>query len=679
MTENLEILKAKYAALAGPSVGSREPPTPESNQGAKDPDLNMESFLHFFSTARIRTEIVAQTSEKSCGRDGIHMRLLKAFLDTDFLPLLGNLFALCARTGHTPSMWNRSDIHLLSKDPSKRRDANNLRPITIICMFRKVFERLLLQTFDESGWAKLHPAQAGFRGGYSVLTNAAVVHHMLSTQLRTTAVFLDLRSAFDMVSHEKLRQTLAGRGCPSPIRKLISALMFEDVWSQLLVNDATSPPFPRTRGVLQGSPLSPALFNLFIDDLLWVLNATATGLPHCLFYADDGVILTTSIADAQRLLDVAAAWVGQALLDFNVKKCAVISTEGGVLVLQGQTVPAVATYQYLGFPITIRGIDFAAHLTSRLGAAIRRSDFLTLRSDSWGVANRLRVYNRHLAPMFEFGAPLVESWRQSSRQARQEFAAAFASWRKLLAWVNGGSKSCARVTANLLGLTSPQKRFQLLKTQYQLVIQELARDNPLQGIIRKRNAFARTLSHDQTFDAFREGAAPEPDLPTQLQTYLRNARREIIAKEAQRAKLTRIIPLESRRVPGLFLADITLAAPVDAQGLLLSYRRNRFGMRKKCPCGRPYLRTHEICSHLPHPIRLSKAERAEKARMFAHLDPGDAKVTDLDYLLNKGRLDEVITILSAISVKLGEAYRHAQLELAELPQIDLPSEIDVIL
>ena len=109
--------------------------------------------------------------------------------------------------------------------------------------------------------------------------------------------------------------------------------MFCDMWSQLLVNDAISPPFPRTRGVLQGSPLSPALFNIFINSLLDILNTQAADLPDCLFYTDNRVILTTSLGDAQRLLDLAEGWVRKADLDFNVKKCAVISTECRVLTL----------------------------------------------------------------------------------------------------------------------------------------------------------------------------------------------------------------------------------------------------------------------------------------------------------------------------------------------------------
>jgi len=94
--------------------------------------------------------------------------------------------------------------------------------------------------------------------------------------------------------------------------------------------------------------------------------------------------------------------------------------------------------------------------------------------------------------------------------------------------------------------------------------------------------------------------------------------------------------------------------------MLFAYRRNAFGQKKKCPCGQPYLRTHEICSYLPHPVPLSLDDRRAKDKMFSHLEPQDRKVTDLDYLLNVGRLDEATKMLTAISTKLGEAYHKEQ-------------------
>lgn len=51
--------------------------------------------------------------------------------------------------------------------------------------------------------------------------------------------------------------------------------------------------------------------------------------------------------------------------------------------------------------------------------------------------------------------------------------------------------------------------------------------------------------------------------------------------------------------------------------------------------------------------------------MFSHLQLNDFKITDIDYLLNKGRLKEATRILAAISAKLDKAYHQEQLLLAE--------------
>jgi hypothetical protein len=70
--------------------------------------------------------------------------------------------------------------------------------------------------------------------------------------------------------------------------------MFVHLRSRILINGQVTAWFGRSCGVLQGSPLSPWLFNLFIDDLLYLVNAGTTGPPICLFYADGGVIIVNS-------------------------------------------------------------------------------------------------------------------------------------------------------------------------------------------------------------------------------------------------------------------------------------------------------------------------------------------------------------------------------------------------
>jgi hypothetical protein len=73
-------------------------------------------------------------------------------------------------------------------------------------------------------------------------------------------------------------------------------------------------------------------------------------------------------------------------------------------------VPRLDRYAYLGFPVTGIRTDFEGHLAGRLDRALGRAAFLSLHSDRWGPAHRLRMYRQYLAPMFEYGAPLVAAF-----------------------------------------------------------------------------------------------------------------------------------------------------------------------------------------------------------------------------------------------------------------------------
>lgn len=266
---------------------------------------------------------------------------------------------------------------MVTKDVNRTRDADNVRPITLICMHRILFERLLLvHSFEGTGWAKLHPTQAGFRGDYSTLTNAAVVHHLLSTATVRYAAFIDLEKAFDMVDHTRLSNLLASRRCPNNVHRLIRSLTFQGLQSRVLVNNQSYAWFSRTRGVLQGSPLSPYLFNIYIDELVSELNRGSTGIPQSLFYADDGVLLARDLDNLCSLADILTEWSSRADIAVNVKKCGIIigraaSFDEAVVsvYVSGSTLPVVEVYNYLGCPVKSQGIDFYEYLSKRFSQA----------------------------------------------------------------------------------------------------------------------------------------------------------------------------------------------------------------------------------------------------------------------------------------------------------------------
>ena len=663
-----------------------------SDESAHGIGVTLDQSRDALSESHVAKEIRRQDASKTCGLDGVHMRVIKALLPSCYPKVLCRLFNLCLASGTTPATWNSTDVHMVTKDTNRPRDVDNVRPITLICMHRKLFERLLLvHFFDKSGWAKLHPTQAGFRGDYSTLTNAAVVHHLLSTGLVRYAAFIDLEKAFDMVDHTSLRTLLVRRGCPGRIRGLIESLTFRGLRSRVLVNGHSSDWFPRTRGVLQGSPLSPYLFNIYIDELIVRLNDAATGIPHSLFYADDGVLLAQDLPSLHRLADLLTAWSAEAGIAVNVKKCGLVLGRGVApelvsdpALICGKPLPIVESYTYLGFPVRSNGIDFLAYLSNRLAQANGRASFLRLHSDDWGPTHRLRIYGRYLAPMFEYGAPLIFAWSRQNEANKRAFRAATVGWKDLVGWILDCSPEGSAAGANLCGILEPEIRFRHLHISFQQQLSLSPADSPLNSCLASRPFLPRAPAGRPFLDSLRD--APEwSSIARQgrsqscsrrlLRLHLRRSRRVEVMLSCQSRHLTRLTA-RSRSTTSLYGADCIFLAPLEHQQNLVRYRMGRFQLGKLCVCGPNvwFRRGHEDCRYLPRPPQLSGAERRRKTVMAKRLGIGvSARFTDLDFLLNTRQYHRAGRALAAIRATLTAMYAE-RMQLAEDTAVVEPVE-----
>jgi hypothetical protein len=175
---------------------------------------------------------------------------------------------------------------------------------------------------------------------------------------------------------------LRKRQTPKILQNLIHSLMFSDGQFILFINGISAPATIRNQGLPQGSPLSLIIFNMFIDSLVRQLNINPSATPSCLFYADDRVLFAENESDIRRLLYVAEKWSKDHDMTYNVSKCGILNKLGNILELslQGEIIPIVDSYKYLGFPMTKDDIDYKQHMSNQAEIVKQFLKFIQLNS-----------------------------------------------------------------------------------------------------------------------------------------------------------------------------------------------------------------------------------------------------------------------------------------------------------
>lgn len=177
--------------------------------------------------------------------------------------------------------------------------------------------------------------------------------------LLVSAVFIDLKKAFDTINHQILLTELSSFNFhPSTLNWIESYISARSLCVR--TQNTTSTPWNNSLGGLQGSGLGPLLFSLFIDDLpsCFPLNVT------CQIYADDAVLYVPAKDKkhaAQELTDAMTNvynWLEKSQLYLNISKtvCMYFSERPTTdsdpnIFLQGRTIKAVQELKYLGITL----------------------------------------------------------------------------------------------------------------------------------------------------------------------------------------------------------------------------------------------------------------------------------------------------------------------------------------
>ncbi|KAM7296609.1 uncharacterized protein ISCGN_021766 [Ixodes scapularis] len=233
-------------------------------------------------------------SSTAPGPDRVTMTMLKDLPESTKLQLLEPVNHVWI-TGMLPEHWKYSLVIPIPKPGKDKGTLSNFRPISLTSCTCKLMERMVLSQIDwhlETTGA-FYPAQTGFRlclGTQESLTLISddVIHNVHRSKFRTI-VAIGVKKAFDSVPHSTIigeahRLGLAGRTL-NFIKNFLAGRTFSVRCGQHDIE-----PKPNRVGVLQGSVLSPTLFNLAMADLPHELSEIP-GLEFTV-YADDVSIWT---------------------------------------------------------------------------------------------------------------------------------------------------------------------------------------------------------------------------------------------------------------------------------------------------------------------------------------------------------------------------------------------------
>lgn len=364
----------------------------------------------------------------SSGIDGISTKVVKCLKKV----IAGELSQCINKSlddANFPDSLKMAKVSPIFKSGTKS-DVNNYRPISVLPVMSKIYEKIIYDRLSKhlTSIDFLSVCQYGFRAKSNTISATTDLVTSIKSNIDSKnivlGVFIDLKKAFDTVSHTLLLKKLHSIGVTGTAYGIFESYLANR--SQIVqINEYQSEPLPIVCGVPQGSILGPLLFLIYINNIQEVPlhgDLTLYADDTCLFYY--GKTIDEVTIKAQADLDILYDWFQYNLLTINASKTSYIIFKAKnkpipdftPLTINGEMLRLASEEKYLGLFLD-GGLTWKTHIgnvkkkLSRLIGSLRS----VVRCFPRQVA--FMIYNSLAKPHLQY---LIEMWGSAASKHIKE-------------------------------------------------------------------------------------------------------------------------------------------------------------------------------------------------------------------------------------------------------------------
>jgi len=370
--------------------------------------------------------IISKFKDKAPGERGIRKTIMQK-LPEPAIAKLKEIFNWSLSMGYFPDKFKNAVMILIPKEGKDPRKPENYRPISLLEIPGKVFEKIINNRITNyiERCNLFNNNQYGFRKGRGTQQAIAAIYETIAMSQRNrqqcNIVCRDVAKAFDKMWKPGLQYKILQINVPH-MEKILCNFV-EGRTAMIRLDTVAGPRFPLQSGVPQGSTLSPTLFILYTADLERPNNncvdvSFADDITQIMLYPlkSKEMLTAVTVNEIKRINDFEKRWK----IKTNKNKFQLLSvsaTKPKEVTVDQERIPFCNKVKILGMEFGTRGVS--THMKRRL--AMAKKQFTKLkRFKGMSTNTQLHFYKTLIRPIMEYPAiPLCISSKTNIRKMQQ--------------------------------------------------------------------------------------------------------------------------------------------------------------------------------------------------------------------------------------------------------------------